>query len=306
MRVLVLGSKGFIGKKMVAALQSANYDVVGLSRADGFDLKSLDSVRQHLPEVRPDAIMNLAAHVGSLHYGSKYPAEILHDNMLMTLNLYRAVAEICPDTRLVNPISNCSYPGDAEVQREPEWWAGLPHHSALAYASTRRMTHVVAMCYKQQYKICSKNFILPGVYGPGDHTDIERVHALAGMTIRMVRAHRQKLPKFEIWGTGNPVREWCYVDDIVKVMMKGLTIEEDLTYPVNIGQKQGYTIRKTAEIIAEAVGYKGNLVFNTEYPDGASIKVLDDRLFRKLFTDFVFYDFKNGIRNTVAYYESVL
>jgi GDP-L-fucose synthase len=306
MKVLVFGSTGFIGRNMVSALQSLGHDAVGCSRTAGLDLTNLDSLRMELSSIVPDAVINLAAHVGSVHYGMKHSAQILHDNMSMTLNLYKGVAEICPHARIVNPISNCSYPGASDVQREEEWWAGEAHFSALAYGSSRRMTYVAAKCYQQQYGICSKNFILPGVYGPGDHADTERVHALDGMIIRMISAKRQKQPTFEIWGSGNPVREWCYVDDIVQIMIRGLTIEKDLIYPVNIGQKRGYSIRESAEMITEALGYTGKLVFNTSYPDGDAVKILDDKRFRELFPDFVFCDMKQGIRNTVQYYESIL
>jgi len=291
---------------MLSALKSLGHDTVGLSRTSGLDLTDFKSVRRQLSNILPDAVINLAAHVGSVHYGMRHSADILHDNMLMTLNLYRGIAEICPRARIVNPISNCSYPGESDVQREEEWWAGLVHFSALPYGSSRRMTFVAAMCYQQQYGICSKNFVLPGVYGPGDHADTERVHALDGIIIRMIKAKRQGAREFEIWGSGSPVREWCYVDDIVEVLIRGLTLEEDLTYPINIGQRKGYSIRESAEMIAGALGYKGKLVFNTSYPDGDSIKVLDDKRFRKLFPDFVFCDMKKGIQKAVEYYESVL
>ena len=201
---------------------------------------------------------------------------------------------------------NCTYPMDAEVQSEPEWWNGQPHFSALAYASSRRMVYVIAACYKQQYNINSKDFIFPGIYGPGDHTDISRVHALDGMIIRTIQAKRKKQPEFEIWGSGKPVREWCYIDDIVQLMIRGLSIQEDLTYPVNFAQNKGYSIRELAEMIVEAVGYDKKLVFNTAYEDGAAVKVLDDKRFRELFPDFVFCDIKTGIQKSVKYYESVL
>lgn len=306
MKILILGSTGFIGKNLLAALISKEYDAIGRSRQEGLDLTVLQSAKEHLSNVQPDVIINCAAHVGSVHYGLKYPATIIYDNMMMILNLYKIVSEICPNAMLINPVSNCSYPMQAEIQSEPEWWAGQPHPTALPYASTRRMIYVISKSYKEQYGIKSKNFIFPGVYGPGDHIDTDRVHALDGMIIRMIQAQRENLPEFEVWGTGKPVREWCYVDDIVRLLIKSITMPEDLTYPVNFGQKKGYSIRESAEMIAELVGYEGKLVFNTKYADGAAIKILDDTKFRTLFPDFVFTDMKTGIQRTVEYYESVL
>ena len=109
-----------------------------------------------------------------------------------------------------------------------------------------------------------------------------------------------------MWGSGNPIREWGYVKDIVNILIKGLTIEEDLTYPVNIAQNKGYSIRASAEKIAEAIGFKGKLVFNAEHQDGAPFKILDNGKFRLLFPDYKFYDHAAGIKETVDYYNSKL
>jgi GDP-L-fucose synthase len=307
MKILIFGATGFIGKSLFATLEREGHDVVGGSRKNGMDLTDFDSIRKHLHDIQPEIVVDCAAHVGNVHYGMKYPAYIVHDNMMMTLNLYRAVAEVCPQATIINPIANCSYPMKAKIQSEPEWWDGQPHFSALAYASSRRMIYVLATCYKQQYNINSRNFIFPGVYGPGDHMDIARVHALDGMIIRMIQAKRQKLLEFEIWGSGKPIREWCYIDDVVRLMIRGMSIQEDITYPVNFAQNKGYSIRELAEMIADSIGYdKGKLIFNTAYEDGAAIKVLDDKRFKEIFPDFEFCDIKTGIQKSVEYYESVL
>ena len=306
MKIVVLGGHGFVGKAVVHQLNQSDHEVFPLSRKNGFDLLDLKYVEKQFSNIQPDAIVNCAAHVGSVHYGLKHPATIFYDNMQMILNLFRAVSKTCPSTVLVNPISNCVYPMDADVQVENQLWEGMPHHTALPYASTRRMIYVISKSYFEEYNIISRNLIFPGVYGPGNHTDTERVHALDGIIIRMIRAHRSSADTFEIWGTGKPVREWCYIDDIVNLVIRTIEIEGELIDPVNIGQRKGYSIRELAEMAAKALGFKGELIFNTDYPDGAAIKVLDNEQFCKHFPSYKFMCIEEGISETVKYYQSIL
>jgi GDP-L-fucose synthase len=266
----------------------------------------INSVRKTFQEHAPEAIFNCAAHVGSVHYVMKNAAAVAHDNIQMALNLYKCVSEVCPGAHVVNPLSNCSYPGAADVHYEPDWWKGEPHHSVFAYANAKRFIYVLARCYQAQHKIRTSNFLVPNAFGVGDHLDTNRTHAISGMIVRMIQAKREQTPRFEVWGSGKPVREWGYIDDITEIMSRALEINADLVYPVNIAQNHGATIRESAEAVKDAVGYTGELWFNTNYEDGAPRKVLDDRRFRTLFPDYRFIDHREAVRRTVAYYETAL
>ena len=306
MKIIVLGGHGFVGKSLVELLENTGHDVYPLSRRDGLDLMDLNCTRKIFSEIKPDAIINCAAHVGSVHYVTAYAADVIHDNVQMTLNIYKALQEICPGTRIVNPLSNCSYPGDANIHYEPDWWQGEVHDSVFSYGNYKRIVYVISSNYNKQHGMKTINFLIPNTFGPGDYTDPNKVHALNGMIIRMIKAKQQEDKQFEICGTGNPVREWAYIKDVANVLIKGLTINGDLIYPVNMAQNKGYSIKESAEFIAEAVGFEGNLVFNSKYQDGAPIKVLDDKKFRTIFRDYAFFNHGEGIKETVKYYKEVL
>jgi GDP-L-fucose synthase len=307
MKILVLGGHGFVGKYFISKLsKNTENEVIPASRRDGLDLTDLKITQKWFSELRPDAVINCAAHVGSVHYVTEFAADILTDNIRMTLNLYDAVKSACPKARIINPLSNCSYPGNADIHYEPEWWNGQVHQSVYAYGNFKRFVYVTAKCYQTQYKIHSYNYLIPNTFGPGDSIDPNKTHALNGMIIRMIKVHREKQPTFEIWGTGKPVREWGYIDDMVNIMMSGLELDIDLTYPVNVAQNKGYSVADSAYLIAKAIGYMGELVFNSAYQDGASRKVLDDKQFRTLFPEYMFIDHEEGIRRTVEYYQSIL
>jgi GDP-L-fucose synthase len=306
MRVLVPGGHGFVGTHVCGALAAAGHEAIAVSRRDGVDLReraaTLDCLRRH----RPDAIINCAAHVGSVHHVHRHAATVLHDNMSMALALYGAVGELGRRVRIVNPLSNCSYPGDAELQREAEWWNGAVHESVVASGNVKRMLHVLGQCYALECGIESLSLIAPNAYGPGDALDPDHTHARNGMIIRMLRAKRRGDRTFEIWGTGSPIREWGYVADIARLLVAGLTLPLAEDTLLNLGQRQGFSIRQSAELVAQAVGFRGDIVFNPAYPDGAPQKVLDDRRFRTVFPDFAFTDHRTGIAETVRDYEARL
>jgi GDP-L-fucose synthase len=308
LKILVLGGYGFVGRNLVNILKNNpdNYQIFIASRANGVDLTGYENTKKHLSEILPDVIINCAAHVGSINYVTNFAADVVHDNVQMSLNIYKAVLKTCSNAKIINLLSNCSYPGSADIQTESKWWDGPVHDSVFSYGNAKRMLYVISRCYAGQYNIKSVNFLIPNTFGPGDSTDPNKTHALNGMILRMLEAQKRGDKEFEIWGTGSPVREWAYVDDVVNIIIKGVDTEEDLINPINLAQNKGYTIKQSAQFIAEAIGFKGKLVFNTEKPDGAPIKILDDKKFRQIFPDFVFFDHKKGIANTVEYYKLML
>ena len=147
--------------------------------------------------------------------------------------------------------------------------------------------------------------LFPNTFGPGDSCDPNKTHALNGIIIRMLKAKRAGEKEFVIWGTGSPVREWAYVDDFIEALVRARDVDH-LEYPINVGQKKGYSILKSAKMVKEACGFEGELVFDTKYPDGDPIKILDNSKFNDFFPGFTFFDHEEGIRNTVAYYEENL
>src|SRR5262245_8238670 len=169
--VAVLGGTGFFGKAVMDLLKEKGVPARSLSRGEGCDLLEAKGLAERLSDLQPRAVINCAAHVGSLHYVSRRPADVLQDNTLMIVNLYAALRTACPDAVVVNPISNCSYPGDAAKQKESAWQDGAVHDSVLAFGSTRRLLHAFAASCHAQHGIASVNWIVPNAYGPGDAKD---------------------------------------------------------------------------------------------------------------------------------------
>ncbi len=305
-RILVLGGHGFIGKSLMNVLSNSNHDAIALSRRNGLDLTRYDCTKYFLKRYRPDVVVNLAAHVGGLPYVAERHAVIFSDNTQMALNLYRAIQEACPESAIVNPLSNCCYPGQAEIYTESDWLNGDVHPSVYSYGNAKRFIYALASNYQMQFGIDTRHFFIPNAFGPGDSTDAVKVHALNGMIIRMLKAQKEQQPTFEIWGSGTPIREWIYVEDVARLLALAIDRNLRLSEPLNLAQGKGYTIRKSAEAIAQAVGFRGELVFRTDYPDGAAKKIMDTKHFQQILGNYQFADHYDAICKTVDYYRSVL
>ncbi|MBA7511057.1 GDP-L-colitose synthase [subsurface metagenome] len=304
--ILVTGATGFLGKAVCKKLIEKNIEFSKTSLSLGCDLRNKEQVENLFSKAKPDFVLNCAAHVGSLHYVTTYAADVFYDNTQMALNIYNVAAKVGPDARIINPLANCSYPGDSDIQREIDWWVNEVHESVFSYGNAKRFIYVISKCYNKQNGLKSINFLIPNTFGPGDSTDPNKTHALNGIIIRMIKAERNGDAEFEVWGTGSPVREWAYIDDVVNIIIEGIYTKEDLIYPVNLAQNKGYSVKESAEMIADSVGFKGKLTFNADYQDGDPIKILDDKKFRQLFPEFQFFNHKKGIEETVKYYKSVL
>ena len=302
-KILILGGFGFLGKNLNETFKSSNYEVINESRTTGFDLTDLDLCISKIKQINPDIIIHSAAHVGSISYVSKYSADVVHDNTLMYINLYKAVKECNQNIIIINPISNCSYPGIIDVQHEENWWDGNIHDSVESYGNPKKMGYIISECYRKQYNIRTINLIIPNAYGPNDYLDESRTHAMNGIILRMLKSKKNNEKEFVVWGSGNPIREWIYMPDVAKIIYKIIVEEKyDLPNPINIGQQYGVSINDSVNLIKDILNFDVSIKHDLSKQDGAPIKVLGRNKFERFFNNFVFTSYKEGILNTINYY----
>lgn len=307
-KILILGGYGFMGKNLNEVFKNSQYEIFNESRRTGCDMTNLNQLIDKIQKIQPDIIINAAAHVGSISYVTNYAGNVVRDNSLMYLNLYEAVNQINPLIKIINPISNCSYPGIIDIQNEEDWWNGQIHSSVESYGTPKKLGFIVSECYKKQFGVKTVNLIISNSYGPNDYLDEERTHAMNGIIMRMIKAKNNGDSKFTIWGTGSPIREWIYMEDAARIIK--LIVDEDLfdvlPNPINLGQQHGVSIMDTVLTVKEALNYNVEIVCDTTKQDGAPIKVLGNKLFQQYFPNFTFTTYKDGIQKTIEYYNNCL
>lgn len=300
-KIFVPGGNGFLGKHVVKKLKENNIDVIPLSLRDGVDFCDFKQTKELFQKGRFDAVINCAAFVGGIQYGYEKPGEIFYNNILMATYLMEA-SKLTNVNRFINPISNCSYPAHlTENFKEEEWWDGPLHESVLVYGFVRKASWVQSWAYYKQYGFKAINLILPNMYGPGDHFDESRSHALGALIMKFVEAKRKNQSEVIVWGTGRPIREWLYVDDGAEALIRALEIEPTIE-PINVGVGKGISILELAQLIKEAVGYKGKITLDESKPNGAPYKTMDNSRLKNIFNWVPPTSLREGIEKTVEWY----
>jgi len=307
-KILIIGGFGFMGKNLnVAFSYNDNYLIFNESRRTGCDLMNPSQLKMVLKKTYPDIIIYAAAHVGSINYVNEHSADIIFDNTQMYLNLYDAVREVNKNIIIINPISNCSYPGIINIQNEEEWWNGSVHSSIESYGAPKKFSFNISECYKNQYGIKTINLILPNSYGENDHVDTSKTHAMTGIIMRMLQSMKNNDKEFIVWGTGTPIREWIYMPDAARIIKYIVDNEYyNLPNPINLGQEYGISIKDSVLLIKNMLNYDVKITFDSNKMDGAPVKILGSKLFNKYFPDFKFTSYEDGIRNTIEYYKPLI
>jgi GDP-L-fucose synthase len=300
MTTLVTGASGFLGKRVCAKLADRGLDFVRTSRSLGTDLRDFEQVFSLFDDVRPRVVLNCASFSGGIQFGLKYPADIFCDNMRMIANLFDAAHQVGVK-RIVNPIPNCVYPRAKTLFKEAEIWDGALDETVLVYALLRKISWVGAWSYAKQHGHETINLVFSNMYGPGDHFEEERSHALGALVMKFVKARDENRPHVIIWGTGKPVREWLYVDDAAEAMIRGMYCSTTTDF-VNVGVAEGISVHDLALKIKEKVGYTGELVFDTTKPDGAPYKTIDGFRGRQLLDWSPATNLNDGLDKTIRWY----
>ena len=300
-KIFVPGGNGFLGKRVVKKFEERCIDYVSLSLRDGYDFRNFEQTKELFEREKFDAVINCAAFVGGIQFGYEKPGEIFYNNILMSTYLMEA-ARLTGVKRFINPISNCSYPAHLTKDfKEEEWWDGPLHESVLVYGFARKASWVQSWAYYKQYGFKTINLILPNMYGPGDHFDERRSHALGALIMKFVEAKRKNLPAVTVWGTGKPIREWLFVDDGAEVLIRALEVEPAIE-PINVGVGKGISILELAELIKEIGSCKGEIVLDKSKPDGAPYKTMDNTKLKKIFKWEPPTSLREGIEKTVEWY----
>ncbi|MDQ8190590.1 GDP-L-fucose synthase family protein [Roseibacillus persicicus] len=277
----VAGHRGMIGSALVRALEAKGCtDIVKRTSAE-LDLRDQAATSAFLAEEKPDVVIIAAAKVGGIHANNTYPANFIHENLIIQDNLiqgsYQAGVE-----RLVFLGSSCIYPKLAEQpMREDALLTGPLEPTNEAYAIAKIAGLKTCEYYRKQYGVTYHSVMPTNLYGPGDNYHPENSHVLPALIRRFHEAKVEGKKEVVMWGTGSPLREFLHADDCAAGILHLLDLPEppDL---VNLGSGVEITIKDLAHLIARIVGYEGEITHDLTKPDGTPRKLMDSTLVRSL------------------------
>jgi GDP-L-fucose synthase len=280
-RVFVAGHRGLVGSALVRRLEAEGFDrILTRTRAE-LDLADRRAVDAFFDEVRPHYVLLAAARVGGILANSSRPAEFIRDNLAVQLNVLDAAHRTGVE-KLLFLGSSCIYPREApQPMREEYLLTGKLEPTNEPYAVAKLAGIKMCQAYRAQYGSRFISVLPTNLYGPHDNFDLRDSHVLPALMRKFHDAKLAGAPTVEVWGTGEPRREFLHVDDLADACVL-LMREYDGAEPVNIGTGEDSRIRELAALIGEVVGYRGEIVFDPSKPDGMPRKLLDVSTLRAL------------------------
>jgi GDP-L-fucose synthase len=277
-KILIFGSKGLVGSSVNRIFSNDNYEIFPSSREDT-NLFNLQEVQSLIESFKPNIIVNAAAKVGGILANNTHRSEFLIQNLKINTNILESIIPF-PNTKIINLGSSCIYPLDAPNPiKESSFMDGKLEPTNSPYAMAKLTAIELGRSLNLQFGHKVINLMPTNLYGPNDNFDGEASHVIPGLINKMYHAKLNKDNKFLIWGSGSPLREFLYVDDLargIKFIIEN-NIEDDL---INIGSGSEISIKDLGRTIKEVVGYKGSLDFDKTKPDGNPRKLLDSSIIK--------------------------
>jgi GDP-L-fucose synthase len=294
--VYIAGHTGLVGSALLRRLPDAL-----TSASDALDLRNQAAVNDFFWNSKIDHVYLAAAKVGGIHANSTYPAEFIKDNLLIQANVIDAAYKYRAK-KLLFLGSSCIYPRDAQQPiTESALLTGPLEPTNQWYAIAKIAGLKMSQAYKSQYGFNAISVMPTNLYGPNDHFDSVDAHVIPSLISKLYRATLAELPAVTLWGTGQARREFLHVDDLADALMT-LMAEYDEEDPINVGSDHEVTISELAHMIAEIVGYRGEIRFDASKPDGPPRKLLDSSKVNHIWRAKI--DLYDGLRSTFEWYRA--
>jgi GDP-L-fucose synthase len=301
-RIVVSGGAGFLGTYVVARLRQRGCRQVFVPRSKDYDLREAGAIARLFEDLRPDVIVHLAAVVGGIGANRANPGRFFYDNAIMGIQMME-FARRAAVKKFVAVGTICSYPKFTPVPfNEDDLWDGYPEETNAPYGLAKKMLLVQAQAYRAQYGFNAIYPMLVNLYGPGDNFDVESSHVIPAMIRKCLEATERGDSTITFWGDGSPTREFLYVDDAAEGLVLA-TERYDGPEPANLGSGEEWSIADLATVIADVVGYRGRIVWDTSKPNGQPRRCLDVRRAEKFFGFKAAVDLREGIERTVSWYQ---
>lgn len=292
--IMITGANGLVGSAIMQKVEA-----IPISR--NVPLTQLDTLINEFTKYKPSVVIHCAAKVGGILGNLNSQGEYFYKNMLMNINVLEA-CRLCGIKKVISFGSSCAYPESAvQPYSEDQLHLGEPYSAHFAYAYAKRMLSVQSKAYNEQYGVNYLCVIPSNIYGPNDKFDLNNGHVMPSLMLKCFLAKQTDTP-FIVWGTGEAYREFIYVKDVATIIDK--LIKEDIPstiHTINLSAGIEYKLETVVKIIADKMGFTGDIIFDNTKPDGQIHKRTDITKLKKLIGNFNFTKLESGIEETLAW-----
>lgn len=302
-KILVTGGAGFLGQQVVAQLLAAGADreKISIPRSKDLDLCKWENCQKAVD--RQDLVIHLAAHVGGIGLNKEKPAELFYDNLMMGTQLIHAAYQ-AGVSKFVCVGTICAYPKFTPVPfKEEDLWIGYPEETNAPYGIAKKALLVQLEAYRQQYDFNGIYLLPVNLYGPGDNFDPRSSHVIPALIRKVHEAKVAGDRSISVWGDGSPTREFIYSDDAARGIVMGAQ-SYNSSDPVNLGTNREITIKDLITLICKLMDYDGELVWQTDKPNGQPRRCLDTSRAKDQFGFEAEIGFEEGLRRTIDWYRA--
>lgn len=273
-KIYVAGHRGMVGSAIVRKLEKDGFDNIVKRSSSELDLRNQQSVTDFFATEKPDFVFLAAAKVGGIVANNTYRAEFLYDNLLIESNIIHAAYQNAVK-KLLFLGSSCIYPKLApQPLKEEHLLTGLLESTNEPYAIAKITGIKLCEAYQDQYGCNFISAMPTNLYGPGDNYHLQNSHVIPALIRKFHEAKQNASPFVEIWGTGAPLREFMFADDLADACVFLMQQYNEKLF-INIGTGEELTIKELANLVGETVGFKGTIRFDTTKPDGTPRKLMD-------------------------------
>jgi GDP-L-fucose synthase len=308
-KIYIAGHRGLVGSAIVRQLESRGFTNLLMRTHKELDLTNQAQVQTFFKQEKPDYVILAAAKVGGIHANNTYPADFIYQNMMIEANVINSAYE-SKVKRLLFLGSTCIYPKAIEQpMREDALLTSVLEPTNEPYALAKIAGIKLCESYNRQYGTDFRSVMPTNLYGPNDNFHSENSHVIPALMRRFYEAKVNNDKEVSVWGTGNAMREFLYVDDMAEASLFVLELDEKTyqanTKPIlshiNVGTGKDVTIREMAETMKQVVGFKGELTFDTTKPDGSPRKLIDVSRLSNMGWKYSI-DLEEGLKKTYKWY----
>lgn len=303
MRILITGGTGFLGKHVINKLQNNNHQLFVPSSRD-LNLIDKENTIKAVKAMQPDVILHQAALCGGILANKNSPADFLHYNTEMTINIFSAAKDInCK--KIYSLGSVCAYPKHCPVPfKEDNLWEGYPEETNAPYGMSKRFLLMMNQTYRQQYGFTGAHLIPVNLYGEHDHFDLINSHVIPALIRKFNNAIISGSPVVECWGSGEATREFLYAGDAAEAIAKAVLTNFDSELPINLGTGKDISIKKLSYLIGKLSGYEGKIIFNGDVSDGQPKRMLDVSRAKEILNWTAATSLEEGLVKTINWFKS--